>query len=190
MGAHEGLFRLIAVSPVWAIALFVLVFCTSIGILFVLADQKSGLFFNVSYSGTFGDLCLTIAVLIGTAVIQRGAPLPTWFSSIGVQTSWFVCCSIIGIILATTTTLWPTATWPDRYHNLVVVPLFLFIVPMTMLAVLYNGNRMEITAECFMVAIWAGLAYYDFRDNRLNQPEWLQKHFGIRLVHDRFERKL
>ena len=83
MNHYTGIFQLFAVVPVWVVALFVLMI--GIGVPFVIADRTTGLFFNVSYSGVLGDLCLIIVVLIGTTVIQDGLPFPTWFFKAAVE---------------------------------------------------------------------------------------------------------
>lgn len=186
MSAYAGVFALTMGIPVWAIVFFALII--GIGIPFVIADRASGLFFNFSYSGMVGDICLLTVVLVGIAVIQRGASLPAWLANGTTQAIWLVLCIVVGILLVTISTPWPTATWPDRYHNCVVVPLFLFFTPLAVLATLYNGNRVEVVVSLLLIATWGGLVVYDFRDGRINQPGRLERLFDIKLVNGRFEK--
>lgn len=158
------------------------------GVPFVISDRIQGLFFNVSYAGTLGDIGLFIVALIGTTVIQRGGPLPTWFAGT-TQLAWLIICALIGYFLATKITPWPINTWPNRYHNGVIVPVFLFFVPMMLLATLCNGNRVEIATSFLLIAIWAALVVYDFKDDRIRQSERLERMFGLTLVDGRFVRK-
>ncbi|HEY4501424.1 MAG TPA: hypothetical protein VJI70_04175 [Candidatus Paceibacterota bacterium] len=183
MSEYEGAFKLLAAVPVWMTALFVAIMCVAIP--FVLADRTTGLFFNVSYSGVVGDLCLIIVILIGVTVIQRGALLPVWFSGMWPQVLWSAVCVTVGIILVTMTTPWPTETWPDRYHNFVTVPIFLFLLPLMVLTIIYNGNRVEMVMSCLLVAIWGSFVLYDFRTERMNQPEYVTKKFGLQFQNGR-----
>lgn len=182
-----GVFKLLAVVPMWAIALFILV--TTIAVPFIIADRATGLFFNFSYSGVVGDACLIVVVLIGVTVIQRGAPLPLWFAGVWPQVILATICIAIGVLLVTMSTPWPIETWPDRYHNASVVPILLFLVPMMILVIFFNGTRIEWSIGLLLVMIWAVLVVYDFHDNRMNQPARLEKMFGIELVDGRFVRK-
>jgi len=177
MNHYTGIFQLFAVVPVWVVALFVLMI--GIGVPFVIADRTTGLFFNVSYSGVLGDLCLIIVVLIGTTVIQDGLPFPTWFSSVWPQLVWAGVCLVVGFVLVTADTPWPIATWPDRYHNFVVVPVLLFLLPLLLLAILYNGNATEMAMGGLLIVLWCGLGVYDFETERINQPEYVAKKFGL-----------
>lgn len=185
MDGYVGIFRLLAVTPVWAAALFILVLCSPLGIMFVLADRSTGLFFNVSYSGVIGDMLLTIAILIGVTVLKRGAPLPTiWYghSTIWPQIIWLLVCVAVGITLFISpshSTPLTNETLPDRYHNLVVVPVYLFLVPAMALVIVYNGTVAEIVIGLLLVAIWACLVWFDYDNNRLNQPEYVHQRFGL-----------
>ncbi len=177
---YAGLFKLLATVPMWAVALFILLVGTSIGLSYLIGDKTSGVYFNTSYSSTMGDLCLCVVVLIGVTVLQRGEPIPEWFSGLRSQVVWFAISMTVGILLVTVTTPLPHAEWPDRYHNFVVVPMYLFLLPMMLLAIMYNGSRAEVAAGCALMAIWAALVIYDFHDSRINQRQWLGERFGIR----------
>jgi|SRR3989344_443338 len=188
MNEYVGVYAILAAMPMWLVVLVALVI--GVAVPFVIADQTSGLFFNYSYSGMIGDICLLVVVLIGATVIERGAPLPGWYASMWAQAIWFVLCAAVGVMLVTVTTPWPTAAWPDRYHNAVVVPLFLFFVPLLMLAVFRNGSPTEAIVCAMLTGAWVGLVYYDFADDRMNQPARLEREFHISLVHGRLVPRL
>lgn len=183
MNEYTGVFALLAKAPLWVI-LFVFV-VVNIGIPFVIADRKSELSFNFSYSGVIGDLCCFLTVfVIGITVIRRGVSLPEWFAGAGPQAIWLVVCIAAGIYLVTAATPWPTATWPDRYHNAVIVPLLLFFMVPMVLSIWYGGDRAETSAAFLLVAVWAALVVYDFKDDRINQPARLEKQFRIDIKSD------
>jgi len=186
MSEYSGIFALLARVPMWATVFVALV--VGMAIPFVIADRTSGLFFNFSYSGMIGDICLLTVVLIGATVIQREVPIPSWFAGMWPQIIWFAACIAVGVFLVTVATPWPIATWPDRYHNAVTVSLFLFLVPLMALAILYGGNRTETTVALLLIAIWGGLVVYDFKNDRMDQPARLERLFGLKLVNDRFEK--
>jgi len=174
---YEGVFALLTAVPVWLITLCICVICQTVG--FVLADRSVGLSFNVSYASVIGDLCLNIIILIGATVLQRNAPLPAGFGS-GPQVLWLVVCITVGIVFANMTAPLPNMILPDRYHNLVVVPVYLFLIPLMVLTILHNGTRSEIVVCCTLIAVWGLFFWFDFSHERLNQPEYIIKHLGLR----------
>lgn len=188
MSAYGGVFGFLAYTPQWVTLLIALT--TGLAIPFVIADQKTGLFYNFSYSGMIGDLGFLVVLFIGIGVVQRGAPLPYWFAGLWPQLLWFAVCVAIGAYLVTATTPWPIASWPDRYHNAVIAPLFLFLLPLLILATLSNGNWIEKTVTGLLIGIWAVLVLYDFAEHRINQPERLERQFNIELRDGQYVTKL
>lgn len=183
---YTGVFSLLAGVQMWVIVFVALMI--GFAVPFVIADRTTGLFFNFSYSGTIGDICLMTVVLIGVTILQRGAPLPLWFSSANSQIVWLIVCGTAGILLVMLTTPWPTATWPDRYHNAVVAPLFLFLLPLVLLAIWYNGTPTERGVSLLLVAVWLVFVFYDFAGERINQPARLEKLYGLKVVDGRLQR--
>ncbi len=178
MSEYTGVFAILAKAPLWVILFFF--FVVNIGIPFVIADKKSGLSFNYSYSGIIGDLCCFLTVfVIGITVIQRGVSLPGWINSAWVQVIWLAICVAAGIYLITATTPWPITAWPDRYHNAVIVPFFAFFLPPLLVAIWNGRNLTEWPAAFLLVAVWAALVVYDFKSDRINQPARLEKQFRI-----------
>jgi hypothetical protein len=178
---YLGIFKLLAITPVWAIALFMFAVCSPLGIMFVLADRRTGLFFNVSYSGMIGDMLLTIAILIGVTVLQRGTVLPGWAGNIPLQFSWTVFCCVTAtrIMFKKRTFPLPTDTAPDFYHNLIVFPIYMFLVPIALIIIWNGGTLPEITFGFGFVVIWATLAIGDYETGRLGQPRYVSCHFGL-----------
>ncbi|GEM_PF-862375 len=181
---YVGLFLVIGHTPVWGTVLFVLLFATPLGFIFVVADRTS-MFTNVSYSGVLGAISMVVVVLIGATVVQRGAPLPPSLMGISGQVVWAVACFGVGIRVGLYTP-WLPNRWPDLYYYLVGGPVGAFLAVPMALATFYNGDRAEKTASAVLAVIWLGLVAYDWYNQRLDQPEWIWRRHGIRWVRDRF----
>ena len=186
MSAYVGVYSILAAMPIWEVVFIGLV--VGYALPFLIADRTVGLFFNYSYSGMLGDIGLFTVILVGIEVVRQGLPLPAWFSSILPQTAWLVLCVAAGIFVVVTNIVWPTDTLPNRYHNGVVAPLFLFFAPLMLLATFSNGSRFEIVVSVLLVAVWVSLVIYDYRSGRIKQNERLAREFGIHVILGRFQR--
>lgn len=187
MSGYVGVFALMAAVPMWIIVLVALII--GVVIPFVIADRVSGLFFNYSYSRMIGNIGLLTVILIGVTVLERGDPLPAWFASTVLQTSWLLICIVVGILLVVVNSYLPIATWPDRYHNAVVVLLFLFFVPLAMLVIFNNGRYYEVVASSLLLVVWAAFGVYDLADDRIDQPARLEEQYGIVFSNEHFVRR-
>lgn len=185
MVPYAGVFKLLYATEIW-VALLV---AGIIGVVipFLLADRKLGLFYNYSYSGVIGDFGFIVVIAIGMSVIQRGEPLPEWLLSYWFQLGWLVVCIAVGIKLGKENFFLPTATWPDMYHNIVLVPIFMYFVMATGIPVVFvNGRTHEAVACVALVLVWLGLVLYDITDERIDQPARLQREFHIELRDGKF----
>jgi hypothetical protein len=55
------------------------------------------------------------------------------------------------------------------------------MVPLAALTVMCNGTFTERTAVVLLLAVFFWLAWFDFSHERLNQPEYVYRKFGINL---------
>jgi len=185
MPDYVGIFKLIATTR-WWVTLGVLL-AVGWAIPFVIADRGTKLFYNFSYSGMIGDLCLLIVICIGITMLQRGEALPIWFSGGVTQILWLIICIGMGAYLGSADTPWPIESPADRYHNMITVPVFMFLLPLMILAIKHGGDEVEWPTVWVLVLVWAALGVYDGATNRLNQPKRLSRMFGVVLVDGKYE---
>lgn len=174
---YAGVFKILAETPMWTIVLVFLVIGTSLGLAFIIGDRTNGIYFNTSYSSVVGDLCLSVILLIGVTVLQRGEPLPAWMLQTGVHLGLVVLALAIGYVINTKAPA-PYA-WSERYHSFVVVPFYIVMLPLMTLAIIYGGTEVEKKAALALLVSWLALVVYDFADGRIDQRKWVAEKFGV-----------
>lgn len=164
----HGSYYVLSVWPIWATAL--ILYAVTMGVLFVLRDRCEGLYYNTSYSAVLGDGALVVIVLLAAGILQCGEVLfPIWAQ----KGSFHLLALLASIILGL---FWvmidDPKQWGDKYHHLVIAPLFMYLA-VTLLPVIYlNGTRGEWIATICLVLLWAGLVAYDAKTHRLDQRNY------------------
>lgn len=163
-----GALYLLAVTPLW-VTVLVLYFAT-IGVLWLIRERFEGLGYNVALSSQLGDVFLIGVILIAVELLQLQTR--TLLISGAAQMFLVVVAIIFGLIW------WIAdrpAQWADWYHHLVVAPLFVFLLVLSALVILWNGDTMRIAVAALLLVGWAGLVVYDFETGRIDQQAWLAK---------------
>ncbi|MBI3305285.1 hypothetical protein HYZ80_03125 [Candidatus Parcubacteria bacterium] len=163
--------NLLAAMPIWLT--FAVLFFLCIGILPLGRRYFEGFPYNIALSNAYGDVALIVCVMIGVTVLQReGAP--EWLRRNQLAIGW--ASVAVGVLDATVIAsgIWRN-TLTDTYHNLVVVSLLVYLVPLTALPVVFvSGAFYERAAFLFFGLVFAATFAYDWRTGRLQQTKWLR----------------
>lgn len=170
---------LLAVMPIWFT--FAVVFFLCIGILPLGRRYFEGFPYNIALSSAYGDVALIVCVMIGTTVLQR-AGAPEWLHRY--QLAIGVVSVGVGIFDATVIAGgFRKNTVIDNYHNVVVVPLLLYLVLFTELPIVFDrGKLAEFSGFLICGGIWVATLVYDWTEGRLQQTKWLQEQGKITQV--------
>ena len=170
MKTRYGSHYLLTNMPVWAIAM-ALYFVTK-GVLYVIRDVSEGIPYDISYASVPGDMGLIGVVLVASAVLQRERDIaPIWTSRLTYHALSIAICIGIGLVLKALALL----SYPaDVYHNVVIVPLLLYLL-MTSLPVIFAiGRRYERVGCVLLLSLWVGCFVFDLETGRLQQRTWLE----------------
>ena len=153
---------------------------------FVLLGRKifEGRAYNVAYSSWLGSAALIGCMSIAGHVLHRpDLPLPAWLTSSMYHQIVAGVSIVIGICmgaLAIYQTTWAKSQWVDLAFNLVIAPLFMYLLA-TLLPVinLYLGVNVPTiykTMTIVLLMLYGVTAIIDIRTGRLHQPEWVAAH--------------
>jgi len=165
--------------PDWFL-IFVMLFM-GYGVLFLLRDHFEGFYYNVSFAAVIGDIGLISIVMIGAGILKiQGMVSADWARS---GYCHLICAAAaIGASAFLLTRVRRQQGWfgeyADRLHNIVIVPVFSYLVVTLLPVIFYQGNSFEKKATIFFIAAWAALVIIDGRTdkkgtNRLDQQPWL-----------------
>ncbi len=167
---------LLTVTPIWLI--FAVLFFLCIAIHPLGRKYFEGTAYNISISSEYGDAALIAVVLITAGIIQRqGAPIFLEHYQLAIV----LVSIVIGILDHTVAAGWPKKpqTKMDTYHNLVVVPLLVYLVLFTGLWVnLANGTALERVATITLGVIYLVTFLIDLKTGRIEQSKYLREHSG------------
>lgn len=171
------MYNVLSQLPLWglALALYLLTgFVVDAG-----RETLEGFSYNVSHAARYGDIGLIVIVLIGATVIKRLDIPPSWLTSDMLHLAVAGICLAIGVVIEISVmanSQWQLGQAVDVYHNLVIVPLFLYLLIILLPLICSNGTGCEKVATLFFLLLWLMLVIYDAKVNRLNQRDWLKAH--------------
>jgi hypothetical protein len=166
------------VSPGWFA--FILYFVTSL-IFFPGRKVLERVAYNHSLSGKYGDLALSLALMIPAQILQQQAPRG-WLADPSLHMVVLVILLVIGLILwnedlANRTKKSRTTPFMEQYHNVFVVPLFLYLLLFGFVLSLHQGTSPELALFFAYLVIWFGLFLFDASDGRLDQQQYRRRYF-------------
>jgi hypothetical protein len=161
----------LAALPVWGISL-VLWFVT-VEVIRLGRWRFEGLGYNLALSSTIGDLLLTASIAMNAEILHRTGELPTWLASRSLQEFCLavaVVASIVGIAKM------HGQQKMDTYHDVVVMPLYIYLIGITALIPFVSGYGYEKLAEVMLIGGWLVLVLADQKRGVLAQKKWLVEH--------------
>jgi len=178
--SYVGFYAFLAWCPIWAMAM--ILFLVADVILHIGRDILEGLGYQISYTSKIGDLLLSGGILIAATILQRGtvAP-PAWIMNGVTQLGLAVVGVGIGAIVYICTYDARSAKAMDLYHDLVIIPLYLFCAITLVPVILRGGRWYEIVVSACFVILWLLLVRYDAVNSRLDQRKWLARHHNLKL---------
>jgi hypothetical protein len=166
--------------PDWFL-IFVMLFM-GYGVLFLLRDYFEGFYYNISFAAVIGDIGLMSIVMIGAGILKsQGMVSADWVRSVYCHFTCAIAAIGAGAFLLARVRRqqgW-FGEYADRFHNIVIVPAFSYLVATLLPIIYYQGSSIEKGATVFFIALWATLVYVDSKTdkkglNRLDQQTYLQ----------------
>src|SRR3989344_5673004 len=161
--------------PEWQI--FAILFFLCIGVLPIGRLLIEGRSYNISYASAYGDIALILMALIAKEILYQH-PAPEWLSSHLYQRVAFWICVFAGIVsdavAVKTGRGWGTLM--DFYHNIVVVPLLLYMLATAIPLIFTQGTWSDRGYTFLLAGIWIWTFIADALTGRLQQPEYLETH--------------
>lgn len=136
---------------------------------------REGQPYDVAPSSYIGEYAMAFGILIGAAVLQRGGCyVPPWIQQMdGVHSvASFLACVLIGAIVCMKTLRSRGGKAMDIYHDLVVVPVFIYSAPLVPI-IGYNGTLTERIVVLCIIVMQFVLFVFDVKYDRINQRRWL-----------------
>jgi len=168
---------LLAENPVWLT--LVILYVATIGILPLGRWLFEGFRYNVALSSKYGDVALIVCVLIAASILKR-QPVEPWLASStfhGVAIGLSIGIGLIAeVLVRANPSLRMGCEIMDVYHNLFIVPLFVYLILAIAIPAIYlYGTGLQKIVSLSLLVAWATLFVYDLHTGRLNQREWLTK---------------
>jgi hypothetical protein len=135
-----------------------------------------GVAYNVALSSKWGDLALICCVLIAANILKKQNVEIPWIFRRGFHTTCVTMAPLVGIglqVRAAAAHGWRFGELMDGYHNLVIVPVFLYLLVATLPIVHLYGTRAQVLRTFAFLLLWGSLVCYDFVTGRLEQRSWL-----------------
>ena len=154
------------------------------GVYFVGRDIFEGVPYQVAYSAAIGDAGLIVAILIAVSAFHRESHnIYSYALSLKKQLVVVFVSTFAGIIFAVYKIVYVKKTnqWVDAYHDIFIVPVYIFMWIILVPIVKNNGTMNEKISIILFVCVWGILVTVDVLENRLNQRLWLKLH-GVILV--------
>jgi|GEM_PF-3945839 len=170
-----GTYWILSTFPVLVTISIIVIAC--ICMLPVGREFFEGLGYNTSLAAQIGDVFLGLIIMITAMVLQRNPVLPGWVVSGYFQFVMFDLAALIAVIAI----IMPAPMVMDKFHNVFVVPLFVYFLTTSAPVLYYGGTTQEwcVGLNCF--GIWIALLIFDAATGRLPQQQYLYEHHGIRL---------
>ena len=162
------------------------------GVLFLFRDFFEGHYYDVSFASVIGDAGLIGVILIGAEILKnQGAVSADWARSVYCHCICALAAIGAGAFLLVRVRRQQRwfGEYADRYHNIVVVPIFSYLVITLLPVIFYQGNSFEKKATIFFIALWVILVCIDSRtDTRKTKRLEQQAYLKARGVHLRSSR--
>ncbi len=154
----------------WVLALLVYSF-TSL-IFLPVRKLTDGHAFNACLSGKYGDLALSYCVMLGGQIAHRNTTPAIWSDP-----TWHLLATVFYLLIGalmfrdnatkrkTLATGYPII---EQYHDIVVIPIFLYLLSSALMLVSSFGTTTEKWKFWGGIIFWVVTFLYDAWDNRLN----------------------
>ena len=170
----SGIYFLLNYFPIWFTAL--ILWFVADGMIHLMRDRLEGLGYQVSYAAKFGDAGIFGAVLIAATILQRSDVYVFWQIDGTGQMILFAVCVFIGFLTTMMSLKKRSGQVGDIYYDVIIGPMILFFAIMLLPVTWYSGRWYELGATGFFIVVWLWFVYTDFRDDRMNQRQWLVRH--------------
>lgn len=142
-------------------------------------ELSEGVPYNLSRGSKYGDRALIICLLLGISILQRsGAVLPHYVNNIYNQVGTVGFAILVGIAWQMhDVSARAVNTVTDAAHNLIVVPIFVFLFLVMAPVFVYCGTPKECGMALLLVIFWAVMVCWDAKLGRLDQPGWFERRF-------------
>ena len=173
-----GAYRYLSKWPIWGTSAILLSFLAVIPLGRSVLD---GFLYNVSFSSMVGDpIGLVSAVLIVATVLQRGPVYIPRCMEKFLQNNWAhlmfaVVSFLVGVILHLSTAS-HGVTLMDTYHDIFIMPLFIYFGIILIPIMCFNGTKKEKLLFLGCIILWSVLFIVDINNNLMNQHVWLYSH--------------
>ncbi len=169
------IYHLLAKSNAFALPMALYFF--AVPVIWYGRKKLEGVAYNVSFASNIGDLALCAMFGIGILVLQHQNVLPPmWLRGTPVQLGVLVIVAAVMGVATYLEDLKSPKQWMDIYHNVVVVPVFLYLVILLGSVIWVDGTKTQVLAAVACCAVWVILLAVDILDGRLNQRKWIEEH--------------
>lgn len=174
-----GIYSLLSKRPIWETSAILL------SILAVIPIGKSvldGFLYNISFTSIVGDpIGLVTALKIVIVVLQRGPVYVPQHMEKFLKNSrmhWlFAFLSFsFGVALHLLMAAFHGVTLMDTYHDLVVLPMFIYLGITLIPVMCFNGKRKEKFFFWGFITLWLSLYLVDVNNNLMFQHMWFYRH--------------
>ena len=173
----RGIYHWLQQSPTWLTFAVLFFFC--IGVVPLGRKLFEGTAYNVALSSKWGDIGLICSIVVAARILKRQTVQVRWFEGLVFPITVLVVGLAIGVCLHIRTMVghsWMFGPVMDAYHNLIVVPLFFFLLALTLPIIWLHGAAIEKALTLISLALWVVLVLYDLKTGRLDQRRWLEMH--------------
>ena len=172
--------EMLRVASLWVgLAIVVVLDVVCIAILYLGRYYFEGKAYNVAWSSKFGDQALVGIILIAFLTLREMPKLDGFFTKPSFQTACLVASIGIGLIVQWLDWSKRDTMVMDIYHNIFIVPLFLFLLALSFSIIFTNGSKAKIGIVLGLLVFWAVLVVLDITAkpvNRMDQQAYLKYH--------------
>lgn len=171
----SGIYHWLTVCPAWLTLLTLYIGC--IALLPLGRKLFEGVAYNVALSSKWGDLALICCVLIAERTLRKQTVEIPWINRRGFHATCRTLALLVGIglqVRAAAVHGWRFGEIMDCYHNLIIVPVFLYLLVAALPIVYVYGTRVQKLGTVALLLLWGSLVCYDFATGRLEQQSWLR----------------
>jgi hypothetical protein len=159
-----------------ALLLFAILEWAFVGVLWPMRGKLEGWEYNNSRASEWGDRGFALAIAIGTTVLRETHAIPPIIMQ--KVAFWGGAAIAVGIIwqVVVVRKYKRFGTITDFYHNIIVVPLIIFLLVTTVPITFMFGSIFWKVITAAMGPLWLGLLLFDRQDGRLQQVEFVLEH--------------
>ncbi len=173
--------RLLRKLPISVTGFILMIFTTDV--LYPGREILEGIPYNVSYASLLADVGLGLVIVIGAEIfkddhlvkILMKAPRGFIYSK-GYHVLVLLVAACVAALLEVVPSPLNKPQVMDIYHNIVVVPLFMYLLATTYPAIVSLGNMRQRRFAFWLLMLWAAAMVFDMATDRLAQRPWLERH--------------